>query len=104
MSKKRNRSYWQWLALVVIIALLAGCSAPAAPAAPAPEAPAQEAAPSTSQEAAAPSASKEAPMLAELVAAGSLPPVEERLPPVRCCWNRSAPTVAPCTWWLVMMG
>ena len=80
MSKKRNRSYWQWLALVVIIALLAGCSAPAAqPAAPA--APAQEAAPSTSQEAAAPSASKEAPMLAELVAAGSLPPVEERLPP-----------------------
>lgn len=80
MSKKRNRGYWQWFALVVIIALVAGCGAPAAqPAAPA--APAQEAAPSTSQEAAAPSASKEAPMLADLVAAGSLPPVEERLPP-----------------------
>lgn len=80
MSKKRNRSYWQWFAVVMIIALVAGCGAPAAqPAAPA--APAQEAAPSTSQEAAAPSTSKEAPMLAELVAAGSLPPVEERLPP-----------------------
>lgn len=80
MSKKRIHGYWQWFAVIVLIALVAGCGAPAAqPAAPA--APAQEAAPSTSQEAAAPAASKEAPMLAELVAAGSLPPVEERLPP-----------------------
>lgn len=77
MSKKQNRGFWQWLGLVVIIALLAGCGTPAAqPAAPAP---AQEAAQDVTQEAAVP-ASKEAPMLAELVAAGTLPPVEERLP------------------------
>jgi peptide/nickel transport system substrate-binding protein len=38
------------------------------------------AAPTTAAGAAAPTAYQEAPMLAELVAAGSLPPVEERLP------------------------
>lgn len=75
MSKK-NRSSWHWFAIIMIVVLLAGCGAPAAqPAAPAPE-PAQ----STTQETAATAASKEAPMLAELVAAGTLPPVEERLP------------------------
>lgn len=80
MSKTRNRGYWRWLATLVIIALLAGCGAPAAqPAEPAAAEPAQDAAQSTTQEA-APSAAKEAPMLAEMVTAGSLPPVEERLP------------------------
>lgn len=80
MSRTRNRGAWQWLAALVIIALLAGCGAPAAqPAEPAAAEPAQEAAQSTTQEA-APAASKESPMLAEMVTAGSLPPVEERLP------------------------
>lgn len=79
MSKKKYRVYWQWLVVIAIIALVAGCGAPAAqPAEPA--APAEEAAQETTQEAAAPAASKEAPMLADLVTAGSLPPVEERLP------------------------
>jgi peptide/nickel transport system substrate-binding protein len=63
--------------MTLIIALLAGCGAPAAE--PAAAEPAQEAAQSTTQEA-APAASKESPMLAEMVTAGSLPPVEERLP------------------------
>lgn len=77
MSKKSNRRYWQWFVVLVVIALLVGCSAPAAPAAPA----AQEAAPAApAQDAAAATASKESPMLADLVKAGSLPPVEERLP------------------------
>ena len=43
---------------------------------------------------------KEAPMLAELVKAGKLPPVEKRLPEPRSCWSssrstRSASTAAP---------
>ena len=81
MSRTRKRSAWQWLAMLMIVALLAGCGAPAAqPAEPAAAEPAQESAQSTTQEAAAPSASKESPMLAEMVTAGSLPPVEERLP------------------------
>jgi len=80
MSRTRYRSAWQWLAMIVIVALLAGCGAPAAqPAEPAAAEPAQEAAQGTTQEA-APTASKESPMLAEMVTAGSLPPVEERLP------------------------
>lgn len=80
MSKKRYRVYWQWAVVIAIIALVAGCGAPAAqPAEPAAPA-AQEATQNTTQEAAAPAASKEAPMLADLVTAGSLPPVEERLP------------------------
>ena len=81
MSRTRKRSAWQWLAMLMIVALLAGCGAPAAqPAEPAAAEPAQESAQSTTQEAAAPSASKESPLLAEMVTAGSLPPVEERLP------------------------
>lgn len=81
MSRTRNRGVWQWLAMTLIIVLLVGCGAPAAqPAEPAAAQPAQESAQSTTQEAAAPSASKESPMLAEMVTAGSLPPVEERLP------------------------
>lgn len=66
-----------WLLLVVLV----GCSG--APAAEAPaEAPAEV--PAAAEPAAAPAtgdgAYHEAPMLAELVAAGTLPPVEERLP------------------------
>lgn len=81
MSRMRNHRYWQWLTMIVIVALLAGCGTPAAqPAEPAAAEPAQEAAQGTTQEAAAPAASKESPMLAEMVTAGSLPPVEERLP------------------------
>lgn len=80
MSKKRYRVYWQWMVVITIIALVVGCGAPAAqPAEPAAPA-AEEATQDTAQEAAAPSASKESPMLADLVTAGSLPPVEERLP------------------------
>lgn len=80
MSKKRYRVYWQWMVVIAIIALVVGCGAPAAqPAEPAAPA-AEEATQDTAQEAAAPSASKESPMLADLVTAGSLPPVEERLP------------------------
>lgn len=76
--------------LLLLVVLLAACAQPAAPApesaAPAAEAaataaPAAEAA-EPAQEAAAPAAQDalEAPMLAELVAVGSLPPLEERLP------------------------
>ncbi len=77
--------------LLVLSLLLAACGprpelpaaeAPAA-AAPAAEAPAAEAAPTTAPAAeAAPAVegSKEAPQLAAMVAAGELPPLEERLP------------------------
>ncbi|MFN8444577.1 MAG: ABC transporter substrate-binding protein [Caldilineaceae bacterium] len=85
VSRSKHRSFLRLFAIVTILALLAGCGTPAQPAAPAP---AQEATQGTTQEAAAapaqaaaPSASKEAPMLAEMVAAGKLPPVEERIPP-----------------------
>lgn len=74
-----------WLVLMVaLLAMaLAACGAPAAEApaaeAPAAEAPAAEA-PAAEAPAAADTSAKEAPILAELVAAGTLPPVEERLP------------------------
>ncbi len=66
--------------LVVLAMLLAACGggAPAAEA-PAAEAPAAEA---PAAEAPAAEAAKEAPSLAEAVAAGTLPPLEERLPAV----------------------
>jgi peptide/nickel transport system substrate-binding protein len=67
--------------IVLMVTLVAACTAPAAEA-PADAAPAgAEAAPAS--EAAAPAADlsqREAPMLAEKVAAGELPPLEERLP------------------------
>jgi peptide/nickel transport system substrate-binding protein len=77
--------------LTLILALvLAACGAPAAPAPAAEEAApaAEEAAPAAEEaapaaEEAAPVAEgkyKEAPMLTEMVAAGELPPVDERLP------------------------
>ena len=67
--------------LAVLALLLAACSgAPAAPAeAPAAEAPAAEA---PAAEAPSGEVAKEAPLLAEAVAAGTLPPLEERLPKV----------------------
>ena len=79
----RKPSSFRTLALVGVLTLilalvLAACGAPAAPAAPAP---AEEAAPAAEE--AAPAAEtkyKEAPMLAEMVAAGELPNVDERLP------------------------
>ncbi len=88
---RSRRSWWFLLVAVALFSLLlAACAArPELPPA-ATEAPAEEAAPAA--EAAAPAAEvpaadaaavapgKEAPMLAEKVAAGELPPVEERLP------------------------
>lgn len=71
--------YW----LVVLALLLAACGggAPAAPAeAPAAQAPAEQAPAAQEAPAAPPSQYSEAPMLADLVAAGSLPAVDERLP------------------------
>lgn len=69
--------------LVILILLLAACGGAPAAEAPAAEAPAAEA-PAAEATAAAPSGevAKEAPMLAEAVAAGTLPPLEERLPKV----------------------
>lgn len=70
---------------VIAVSMLAACStppaptaAPAEPAAPPAEAPATQAPPAEAP--AAPGKYQEAPMLAELVQAGKLPPVEERLP------------------------
>ncbi len=95
-----NRTKYSWLlGIVMVVALvLSACGAPAEQAAPA-----EEAAPAAAEEEAAgpaelpqivpiegpevildpamfPTEFSEAPMLAEMVAAGELPPVEERLP------------------------
>ncbi|HAJ37157.1 MAG TPA: ABC transporter substrate-binding protein [Chloroflexi bacterium] len=66
--------------LVILMMLLAACGG----GAPAAEAPAAEAPAAEAPAAAAPAeaVAKEAPMLAEAVAAGTLPPLEERLPKV----------------------
>lgn len=66
--------------LLLLVALVAACGSPA-PAAEAP-APAAEApaAPAADAPAAPPGQYNEAPQLAELVAAGQLPPVDQRLP------------------------
>lgn len=88
MTKKRT---FLLLALIVMAMLVAACGNQAgdAPAEEAAPAAAEEAAPEAANEsegggeAAAPmddSTYKEAPMLAEMVAAGTLPPVDERLP------------------------
>ncbi|HWR66401.1 MAG TPA: hypothetical protein VN364_09805, partial [Bellilinea sp.] len=70
--------------LIILAVLLAGCQAAATPTA-APAEPTAAAAPTTASEATtAPEvtgpAYQEAPILADLVAKGELPPVEERLP------------------------
>jgi peptide/nickel transport system substrate-binding protein len=62
------------------VAGAAATACAAQPAAPAPAAPTPTA-PPVAADAAAASQYREAPMLAELVKAGQLPPVEERLPP-----------------------
>jgi peptide/nickel transport system substrate-binding protein len=67
--------------------LLAACAAPPAPAAPQapaaqePAAPAPEATTAPAAEAPAAGSGKEAPALADMVQQGTLPPLEERLPP-----------------------
>ena len=75
------------LSLLLVLAVMLSACAPAAAPAPAEEAASEEAAgdtaaaeESSSEEAAAPGAYAEAPMLAEMVAAGDLPAVDERLP------------------------
>ena len=63
---------------LVVLLFAAACGGAAAPAeAPATEAPAEEAA---AEPAAAPGAYNEVPFFADAVAAGDLPPIEERLP------------------------
>ncbi len=71
--------------LIALALLLSACAPAAQPEAPAPAA--EEAQPEEAQPAEAPAPAempaskyKEAPMLAEMVAAGELPPVDERLP------------------------
>lgn len=65
--------------IVLVIALvLSACAG--APSAPAAEAPAAEAPAAAEESAAVGTSAQEAPMLAEMVAAGELPPLEERIP------------------------
>ncbi|MCB0071388.1 MAG: ABC transporter substrate-binding protein [Caldilineaceae bacterium] len=80
MAAKMRTSRWLITALVIVFALvLAACGGAApAPAAPAADAPA--AAEAEAPAAAVDTDAKEAPMLAEMVAAGELPALEERLP------------------------
>jgi len=79
-----SRSVTFLLASIALIALLAACGTPAAegPAAAEPDSSSEEAADTAEGDAAAADAGdgKEAPQLAEMVAAGDLPPLEERLP------------------------
>jgi len=86
MSALSRREFLRVSALMTAGTIAVACS-PQAPATPGPEAAPttapQTTAPQATQpapEAAAPARFKEAPMLAELVAKGELPPVEERLP------------------------
>jgi ABC-type transport system substrate-binding protein len=78
-----RRHFLQMSAMTAGATLMAACSSGAAPAEPAPAE--ATATPAAAQEAAPVAAGSgqynEAPMLAELVQAGQLPPVDERLPP-----------------------
>ncbi len=84
MSKKCSQARNQrhlglWLTLLVIVGMLVACGAPAAPA------PGGDVAAPVAGEAAAPApaadlSQMEAPALADMVAAGTLPALEERLP------------------------
>lgn len=69
---------WFVMALVILLAAV-GCQ-PTAPATPAEGGEAEAPAEGGEAEAPATEAAKEAPMLADMVAAGELPPLEERLP------------------------
>lgn len=86
MSKRQiNRRQFLYLSAMASVGSIAAACAGQAPAAEAPAAEAPAAAPATGAEsapavAAPPSTYNEAPMLAEQVAAGTLPPVDERLP------------------------
>ncbi len=77
-QRHRQQRFSLWLALLVITGLLFACTPADTPANPdGAAAPASEpAAPAAAVDA----SQKEAPTLAEQVAAGSLPPLEERLP------------------------
>ena len=71
-----------WVLLLVFALVLSACGGGQQPAAEEEPAPAEEAASEDTDEAAddAMMSAKEAPMLAEMVAAGELPPLEERIP------------------------
>lgn len=82
--ERDSRMGFRLVVLLIVMGLvLVACGRPAAEApaaeAPAAEAPAAEA-PAAEAPAAGDTSAKEAPMLAEKVAAGELPPLEERLP------------------------
>lgn len=83
MSKRQmtRRDFLRLSAIVSAGAVAAACGGQApAPEAPAVEAPKEAPAPPAEEAPAVVSKYKEAPMLAELVKAGKLPPVDERLP------------------------
>lgn len=97
MNRKVTRREFLRLSAVAAAGVVASCAAPPTPtpvpptAAPKPPTPAPTSPPASSSAAAAPTvkpttaapttvAYKEAPMLADLVKAGKLPPVEQRLP------------------------
>ncbi len=87
MNQPSMKWLFRTLAVLLLVGLVAACGAPAgtpqeaAPAEQAQPQGQQEAAPAAPQEApAAATDQKEAPILAEKVAAGELPPLEERLP------------------------
>jgi len=69
-----------WSILVILAIILVGCAPGATPAPEAPEVATPTEAPAAEAPPAVPTKYKEAPMLAELVQAGKLPPVDERLP------------------------
>lgn len=77
-----RRQFLQWSTLTTAGVMVVACGGAPAAEAPVAEAPAAEAPAAAGGEAAAGVAGKynEAPMLAELVNAGQLPPVDERLP------------------------
>lgn len=85
-SRIDRRTFLKMGAMAVAGAAAAACAGPSSSDSPAPAATPQAtqeaAAPGgATTPAAAPSQYREAPMLSELVAAGELPPVEQRLPP-----------------------
>lgn len=74
-----RKTIYHLLTLLVLVGLVAAC-APAGPAPTAPEVAPAAAEANTAAPAAVDTSAKEAPLLAERVAAGSLPPLAERLP------------------------